>query len=198
MAVSVTGSFTLKGKVTDKDSGEAISGAVVSIGAASVITSSDGTYAISSIDDSKVYLEVSMSGYASVGGLEIAFSGTSGTLTKDVALTVDPTTADQPGFKAELTVGEGKFKEVSALAVGNGDVYVLGKAELFGYIGELKDSKQITGIVLRDADRATPEQKHLLVVTAQAQKIDALMDTHGKLEPPADPTPPAAPATPAQ
>jgi hypothetical protein len=78
--------------------------------------------------------------------------------------------------------------------------YVLGKAELFGYIGELKDSRQITGIVLRDADRATPEQKHLLVVTAQAQKIDALVDAHGKLEPLADPTPPApaAPATPAQ
>ena len=78
--------------------------------------------------------------------------------------------------------------------------YVLGKAELFGYIGELKDSKKITGIVLRDADRATPEQKHLLVVTAQAQQIDAMVDAGGKLEPLADPTPavpttaPAAPA----
>lgn len=78
--------------------------------------------------------------------------------------------------------------------------YVLGKAELFGYIGELKDSKKITGIVLRDADRATPEQKHLLVVTAQAQKIDALVDGQGKLEPLVDPmpaTPAIAPATPA-
>jgi hypothetical protein len=78
--------------------------------------------------------------------------------------------------------------------------YVLGKAELFGYIGELKDSKKITGIVLRDADRATPEQKHLLAITAQAQKIDALVDANGKLEPLADPTPsaPAAPAAPEQ
>lgn len=79
--------------------------------------------------------------------------------------------------------------------------YVLGKAELFGYIGELKDSKKITGILLRDADRATPEQKHLLVVTAQAQKIDALVEGHDKLEPLVDPTAPAAavaPATPAQ
>ena len=75
--------------------------------------------------------------------------------------------------------------------------YILGKTELFGYIGELKDSKKITGIVLRDADRATPEQKHLLVVTAQAQKIDALVEEHGKLEPLADPIAPAAPATPA-
>ena len=76
--------------------------------------------------------------------------------------------------------------------------YILGKSELFGYIGELKDSKKITGIVLRDADRATPEQKHLLVVTALAQKIDALVEEHGKLEPLADPmasAPAAAPAT---
>jgi hypothetical protein len=78
--------------------------------------------------------------------------------------------------------------------------YVLGKVELYGYIGDLKDSKKITGIVLRDADRATSEQKHMLVVAAQAQKIDALVDDHGKLEPLADPTPsaPAAPAAPAQ
>src|SRR6185312_928930 len=78
--------------------------------------------------------------------------------------------------------------------------YVLGKAELYGYIGELKDSKKITGIVLRDADRATPEQKHLLAVTAQAQHIDALVENDDKLEPLADPTPvvpAAAPAEPA-
>lgn len=73
--------------------------------------------------------------------------------------------------------------------------FVMGKAELFGYIGDLKDSKKITGVVLRDADRATPEQKHLLVVTAQAQKIDALVEEHGKLEPLADPMPTVAPAT---
>ncbi len=73
--------------------------------------------------------------------------------------------------------------------------FIMGKAELFGYIGDLKDRKKITGIVLRDADRATPEQKHLLVVTAQAQKIDALVDEHGKLVPLLDPlaaTPAAA------
>ncbi|MDE2085131.1 MAG: hypothetical protein KGI64_09745 [Xanthomonadaceae bacterium] len=73
--------------------------------------------------------------------------------------------------------------------------FIMGKAELFGYIGDLKDRKKITGIVLRDADRATPEQKHLLVVTAQAQKIDALVDEHDKLVPLVDPlaaTPAAA------
>lgn len=75
--------------------------------------------------------------------------------------------------------------------------FIMGKAELFGYIGDLKDGKKITGLVLRDADRATPEQKHLLVVTAQAQKIDALVDEHGKLEPLTDPMAPPAAAAPA-
>jgi hypothetical protein len=73
--------------------------------------------------------------------------------------------------------------------------YVLGKAELFGYIGELKDSEHITGIVLRDASRATPEQKHLLAVTAQAQQIKAYVEGDDGLEPLVDPTPAkAAPA----
>ena len=79
--------------------------------------------------------------------------------------------------------------------------YIMGKAELYGYLGDLKDSKKITGIVLRDADHATPEQKHLLVVAAQGQKLDALVEDHGKLEPLADPTPvvpAAAPAAQAQ
>ena len=79
--------------------------------------------------------------------------------------------------------------------------YIMGKAELFGYVGDLKDSKKITGIVLQDADRATPEQKHLLVIAAQAQKLDALVEDHGKLEPlvdPTVPTPVVAPSAPAQ
>ncbi|MBS0486922.1 MAG: hypothetical protein JSS13_06245 [Proteobacteria bacterium] len=79
--------------------------------------------------------------------------------------------------------------------------FIMGKAELYGYLGDLKDSKKITGIVLQDADRATPEQKHLLVIAAQAQKLDALVEEHGKLEPLADPTPSApvaAPSAPAQ
>ena len=79
--------------------------------------------------------------------------------------------------------------------------FIMGKAELYGYLGDLKESKKITGIVLRDADRATPEQKHLIVIAAQAQKLDAWVEEHGKLEPLADPlapAPAAAPAAPAQ
>lgn len=77
--------------------------------------------------------------------------------------------------------------------------YIMGKAELFGYIGDLKESKKITGIVLQNADRASPEQKHLLVITAHAQHVDVLEDDDGKLAPLVDPTVPAPAApTPAQ
>lgn len=75
--------------------------------------------------------------------------------------------------------------------------FIMGKAELFGYIGDLKHSKKITGIVLRDADRASAEQKHLLVETAKAQHIDVLEEAGGKLEPLADPLAPASAAAPA-
>ena len=70
--------------------------------------------------------------------------------------------------------------------------YRMGKAELFGYIGELKDSAKLTGIVLRDPERASDEQKHALAVTAKAQHIDAFVDEDGKLQPLVDPQ--AAPA----
>lgn len=65
--------------------------------------------------------------------------------------------------------------------------YRMGKAELFGYIGELKDSAQLTGIVLRDSEHASDEQKHALAVTAKAQHIDAFVDEDGKLQPLVDP-----------
>lgn len=76
--------------------------------------------------------------------------------------------------------------------------YVMGKAELFGYIGDLKDTKKITGIVLRNPDKATPEQKHVLAITAQAQHLEALVEDDGKLVALVDPlAAPAAPVAPA-
>ena len=65
--------------------------------------------------------------------------------------------------------------------------YRMGKAELFGYIGELKDSAKLTGIVLRDPEHASDEQKHVLAVTAKAQHIEAFVDVDGKLQPLVDP-----------
>lgn len=133
---SAVGSFTLKGRVTKKDSGQAIQGAVVSIGAASVVTGSDGRYTISDIRDTKVTVEVEMDGYADLTGYEVSFSGTSETVEKNFQLTAtdEDEDEDEQGFKAELTVGEGQFKSVSALATHEGHVYVLGKADGFLFL----------------------------------------------------------------
>ena len=80
--------------------------------------------------------------------------------------------------------------------------YRMGKAELFGYIGELKDSKHITGIVLRDGDRASVEQKHIIASYRESTELNAFIELDDKLQALVDPTPapaaPVAPAVPAQ
>jgi hypothetical protein len=86
--------------------------------------------------------------------------------------------------------------------------YRFGKAELFGYIGDLKDTRKLTGILLRDGGKATPEQKHALAEIAKEQQLDATIELDGKQQPLVDPlaspvpvpadTTPAAPAAPAQ
>jgi hypothetical protein len=67
--------------------------------------------------------------------------------------------------------------------------YTLGKAELWGYVSDLKDSKKITGIMLLHGDKATDMQKHLIAITAKAQQLDAFIDLDGKTQPLVDPTP---------
>lgn len=69
--------------------------------------------------------------------------------------------------------------------------YTLGKAELYGYVSDLKDTKKITGIVLLKGDRATDMQKHLVAITAKAQQLDAFIDLDGKMQTLVDPTPSA-------
>ena len=71
--------------------------------------------------------------------------------------------------------------------------YRFGKAELFGYIGDLKDSKHIKGVLLRDGGQATDEQKHIIATIAQSQQIDAVIEVDGKQQPLVDPKA-AAPA----
>ena len=73
---------------------------------------------------------------------------------------------------------------------------VLGKAELFGYVGDYVADKKITGILLRDGAKASVEQKHVIAITAQAQHIDAFVEVDGKESPLVDPTPAAAAAPP--
>jgi len=76
------------------------------------------------------------------------------------------------------------------------DAAVLGKAELFGYVGDYVADKKITGILLRDGGKASTEQKHIIAITAQAQHIDAFVEVDGKESPLVDPTPPAAAVVP--
>jgi hypothetical protein len=70
--------------------------------------------------------------------------------------------------------------------------FTMGKVELYGYIGDLKDRKKITGIVLLSGDQATTEQKHIIAVIAKAQSLDAFIDLDGKVQPLDDPTPTSA------
>jgi hypothetical protein len=72
--------------------------------------------------------------------------------------------------------------------------YRFGKAELFGYIGDLKDTKKITGVLMRDGAKATPEQKHALAEIAREQQLDATIELDGKQQPLIDPLAPPAPA----
>ena len=71
--------------------------------------------------------------------------------------------------------------------------YRFGKAELFGYVGDLKDSKHIKGVLLRDGGKATDEQKHIIATIAQSQQLDAVIEVDGKQQPLVDPKA-AAPA----
>ncbi len=72
--------------------------------------------------------------------------------------------------------------------------YRFGKAEFFGYVGDLKDSKKITGILLKRGDKASAEQKHIVAETAKTQQIDSFIELDGKIVPLADDAAPA-PAT---
>jgi len=72
--------------------------------------------------------------------------------------------------------------------------YRFGKAEFFGYVGDLKDSKKITGLLLKQGEKATAEQKHVIFITAQTQQIDAFIEMDGKAAPLIEEAAPAAPA----
>jgi len=75
------------------------------------------------------------------------------------------------------------------------DNATLGKAEFFGFVGDYVESKKITGLLLRDGDHATDEQKHIVAITAQTQKINAFIEISRKEIALVEPTP-SAPATP--
>jgi hypothetical protein len=80
--------------------------------------------------------------------------------------------------------------------------YTMGKVELYGYLGQLRDDEHIKGVVLRHG--ASDAQKQAIVSSAKTLQIEAFEDDGG-LKPltapdavaptPPAPTPPPASAT---
>jgi hypothetical protein len=73
--------------------------------------------------------------------------------------------------------------------------YTMGKVELYGYLGQLRDDEHITGVVLRSG--ADDAQKQAIVSSARTLQIEAFEADGSDLKPLVGPTPPPAPATPA-
>ncbi|MBX3698791.1 MAG: hypothetical protein R3F08_03560 [Dokdonella sp.] len=65
--------------------------------------------------------------------------------------------------------------------------YTFGKAELFGYISELKETKKITGIVLKngysDSNKATDEQRHSIASIGKTLQLETFTQDGRELEP---------------
>jgi hypothetical protein len=67
------------------------------------------------------------------------------------------------------------------------DSFTFGKAELFGYISDLKDTKKITGIVLKNGrkatDKATDEQKRVVASIGNTLQLEAFAQEGKELTP---------------
>lgn len=63
------------------------------------------------------------------------------------------------------------------------DGVTFGKAELFGYISDLKDTKHITGIVLKDGKKASDEQRHMVGQIAKTLQLEAFVQEGRDLAP---------------
>jgi hypothetical protein len=65
--------------------------------------------------------------------------------------------------------------------------YTFGKAELFGYISDLKETRKITGIVLKngrsDSSKATDEQRHSVASIGNTLHLETFTQDGKKLEP---------------
>ena len=59
--------------------------------------------------------------------------------------------------------------------------YTMGKVELYGYIGQLRDDEHITGVVLRHG--ADDAQKKAITSSAKTLQIEAFEEDGGDLKP---------------
>lgn len=61
------------------------------------------------------------------------------------------------------------------------DGVTMGKAELYGYIGDLRDSEHVTGIVLKRG--GSDEQRHIIGVIARTLQLKAFEQDGRQLKP---------------
>lgn len=59
--------------------------------------------------------------------------------------------------------------------------YTMGKVELYGYLGQLRDDEHITGVVLRNG--ADDAQKKAIASSAKTLEIEAFEEDGGDLKP---------------
>lgn len=131
--------FTLRGIVADQ-LGQPITGAKVSIGAQTTLTSASGEFEITGIMDSQVWVDVTKDGFESISRFNVAFTNDKPTADKEFKLapsgsgtpggntdgTTGGGTTSGPGLSHEGTFGGPTWKSVSAMAVDGNKVYVLG------------------------------------------------------------------------
>jgi len=70
--------------------------------------------------------------------------------------------------------------------------YIMGKVELYGYLGQLRDDEHITGVVLRSG--ADDAQKQAIVSSAKTLQIEAFEADGSDLKPLTSPNAAPAPA----
>jgi hypothetical protein len=67
------------------------------------------------------------------------------------------------------------------------DSYTFGKAELFGYISDLKETKKITGIILKNGrsedSHATDEQRHSVASIGNTLQLETFTQDGKELTP---------------
>ncbi len=64
------------------------------------------------------------------------------------------------------------------------DGYTFGKAELFGYVSDLKETKKITGILLRNGRvKATDEQRNSIASIGKTLELEAFFQDGKDLVP---------------
>ncbi|MEB3283675.1 MAG: carboxypeptidase-like regulatory domain-containing protein [Candidatus Sericytochromatia bacterium] len=127
--------YVLRGVIQDPE-GRPIAKAKVSIGSQTTLTNDVGEFVISGIMDTQVWVDVTADGFESISRYNIPFSAEKPLADKAFTLNIGESTGGNspvsgPYLENEGTFGATRFKSVTAMAVANNQVYVLGKVSKF-------------------------------------------------------------------